>query len=161
MPNWIEGTIKIRGKSEDLKRFFTECLEPSVFFDEKPTRPLEDFVKCDFGKYNEVTISGEPHITGTRRAFIQNCDVFWEDEKSISTLAMPLKQAWSFSSRDNDLINWSNISKECNIDIRLFGFECGVEFCEEVEIIKGEITIHNVIEFDDWTWECPMPNMGG
>ena len=159
MPNWIEGTIKIRGNSEDLKRFFTEYLEPSVSFDEEVTQPLSEFVNCEFGTYNYVTITGEPHIKGTRRAFIQNCDVYWDE--CHSTLVMPIRQAWSFTPYDKSMKLWSDISKNCDIDIRLYGFECGLQFCQEIEIIKGEVTIQNVIEYDDWTWECPMPNMGG
>ena len=29
MPNWIEGTMKLRGKRQDIRRFFLEGLEPS------------------------------------------------------------------------------------------------------------------------------------
>ena len=29
MPNWIEGTMKLRGKREDIRRFFLEGLDPS------------------------------------------------------------------------------------------------------------------------------------
>ena len=29
MPNWIEGTMKLRGKRENIRRFFLEGLDPS------------------------------------------------------------------------------------------------------------------------------------
>lgn len=28
-------------------------------------------------------------------------------------------------------------------------------------IIGGEVIFNNTIEYDDWKWECPMPNLGG
>jgi hypothetical protein len=36
-----------------------------------------------------------------------------------------------------------------------------MEFCQEVEIIGGEVIFDNTIKYDDWKWECPMPNLGG
>lgn len=35
MPNWIEGTMKLRGKQEDIKRFFREGLDQSDWPDPK------------------------------------------------------------------------------------------------------------------------------
>lgn len=32
MPNWCEGTLKIRGKQKDVKRFVLEGLRPVDFF---------------------------------------------------------------------------------------------------------------------------------
>lgn len=146
MPNWIEGTIKFRGNSENLKRFFAEGLEPSTL--------------CfEHDQWNEVSIKDETHIKGTQKAFIQNCEVFWKE--TYSTISMPIKQAWSFAASDNELDAWAEISKIYGLDIRLYGFECGMEFCEEVEIINGEITMRKKIEYDDWVWECPMPSLGG
>ena len=159
MPNWIEGTIKLRGKSEDLRRFFIEGLDQSVWF-EKDVRPMTDFVRCDFSDgWSDVSITNEPHIRGTRRAFLGDTIVYWE--KDYETIAMPIKQAWAFFGNENDIAVWTNISKKFNLDIRLYGFECGMEFCEEIEIIKGEVTINNEIKYDDWVWECPMPILGG
>ena len=158
MPNWIEGTIKLRGQSEDLKRFFKEGLEPSSYFGK--VNSIENSVKCDFdGEWCEVEIENEPHIVGTRRAFIKDVCVFWEE--SYATIAMPIKQAWAFFGSEWDKDNWVNISNKFNLDIRLYGFERGMEFCEEVEIIKGEVTIDDEIKYDDWVWECPMPYLGG
>lgn len=166
MPNWIEGTLKLRGNSEDLKRFFAEGLEPSTDHGEELDKnvTLEDFVKwkhyacCDI--CDDIEIHNQPHIIGTRRAFIYDCDVCWVGSNDeIDTICMPFKQAWSFSA--TGLEQWEDISKKFNLDIRLYGFESGMEFCEEVEIIKGKTTLHNVIKYNDWYWECPMPLMGG
>jgi len=153
MPNWIEGTLKLRGKSEDLKRFFTEGLEPSTFCGE--VEPFDTFVKFNFSDdYCCVDFYKQPHIKGTRRAFITGDCVEWH--KGYDTTAVEVKQAWNFEPEQ-----FAEISKKYNLDIRLYGFEMGMEFCQEIEIIGGEVTRNNVIEYEDWIWECPMPNLGG
>lgn len=43
MPNWIEGTIKLRGTYEDLKRFVNEGLEPMSIMG-KPIGTKEDLI---------------------------------------------------------------------------------------------------------------------
>lgn len=156
MPNWIEGTLKLRGPSEGLKKFFTEYLDPSQFLGE--VRTIDEFIKFDFDDERQeydVTIKNEPHIKGSRRAFLGEDDyVYWEGAQA--TIALTIKQAWVF-----DVEPFKAISKECGLDVRLFGFECGQQFCQEVEIIGGEVIFDNTIEYDDWKWECPMPNLGG
>ena len=154
MPNWIEGTLKLRGQSEDLKRFFKEGVAQSEWFDDDK-HSIEDYVQTDFdGAYCEVTLKNDPWIKGTRRAFIESEYVTWNE--SFATIAVDVKQAWHF-----DVDSFAEISKKFNLDIRLYGFECGMEFCQEIEILKGKITINREITYGDWVWECPMPNMGG
>lgn len=154
MPNWIEGTIKLRGKHENLYRFIKQGLEPSAWlsFDVEEKRPIEDFVEIN--DYDEIIIRNEPHIKGTRRAFIQDSDTYFDEDYNL--IILPIKQAWCF-----DAESFAKLSKEFDIDIRLYGFECGMEFCQEIEIINGQVTINKEIEYSDYQWECPMPLMGG
>ncbi len=166
MPNWIEGSLKLRGNSEDLKRFFKEGVDcPAeavyIFGDLKPEiKPISAYIECDFDKgYNFVTIKNEPHIRNTRRAFIQDCYVEWEEK--YSTVHMPIKQAWAFIACDEDRQRWEEISAQYRLDIRLYGFERGMEFCEEVEIVDGKVVKDSEIKYADWAWECPMPGLGG
>lgn len=154
MPNWIVGTLKLRGQSEDLKRFFNDGVGQSSWH-EDDKRPIEDFVQTYFdGECCEVTLKNEPWIKGTRRAFIESSYVYWDE--SFATIAIEVKQAWGFNAEA-----FAEISKKFNLDVRLYGFESGMEFCQEIEILKGKITVNNTITYDDWTWECPMPLLGG
>lgn len=154
MPNWIEGTLKLRGNSEDLKRFFDNAIQPCHSYNPN-LQKREDFITCRYGELNEVIIKEDAWIENTRRAFVnKDCYVYWE--KKYETVCIPIRQAWAFVAE-----NWQEISEQYNLDVRLYGFECGMEFCQEVEIIDGEITINDEIRYDDWDWECPMPRMGG
>ncbi|MEW4071696.1 hypothetical protein [Bacillus cereus] len=53
------------------------------------------------------------------------------------------------------------MSKEYNVDIKIYIFGRGMEFNQDVEIYKGEIIKNVEIEFDDYMWECINPNIGG
>ncbi|MGR5995465.1 hypothetical protein ACT7C9_25025 [Bacillus cereus] len=55
----------------------------------------------------------------------------------------------------------ATLSKEYNVDIKIYAFEKGMEFNQDVEIHKGEIIKNVEIEFDNYMWECINPNMGG
>ena len=147
MANWIEGTLKLRGRDEDLLRFFNEGLEPSE------GSPFDTLAEEKDGFYT-VTVSFEPHIIGTHRAFIGDCWECWGDGKHVA--AVPIRQAWGFFAEE-----WIEISKRYHLDVRLYGFERGMEFSQEVEVINGVVTKDEEKKYDDWTWECPMPRLGG
>lgn len=159
MPNWIEGTMKLRGKREDITRFFREGLEPSNW--PRPEDRENQVVENGDDKYLDFSFRNEPHIIGTRRAFITDSGV--EMEKDEGIVCVDIKQAWSFNatSDSSDIKEWKSISDKYNIDIRLFGIECGIEFTQEIIIIRGKEVIENVKQYEDWKWECPFPNMGG
>ena len=161
MPNWIEGTMKLRGKREDIKRFLDNELEASSYLGEQV--PLEKQVECDSdASYFEYTFTDEPHIKRTRRAFITSNYLYMDADEG--TACVNIKQAWSFSVKqdDSDLDIWMDNAHKYNIDIKLYGIECGMEFCQEVIALKdSDKVIHNVIQYADWEWECPFPNMGG
>lgn len=59
------------------------------------------------------------------------------------------------------------LADKYNVDIRLYGIECGMAFVQEVIVHhghdseKGRIVLNNCIQFEDWAWECPFPDMGG
>ena len=53
------------------------------------------------------------------------------------------------------------VLKKYGLDFRFYGYECGMEFNQEIEVVNGETTIDREIRFDDYFWECPDPTLGG
>lgn len=146
MPNWIEGTLKIRGKQENVKRFLLEGTEPCY---NNENGVVEDAL-C-------IKANDNVWVKGTRRAFIDPFVLYFDDyDEEYNTYCVPVRQAWYFSADD-----WEKVAYKYEVDLRLYGFEQGMQFCQEVEVIDGEITIDEQYKFDDWDWECPMPRMGG
>ena len=156
MPNWIKGTMKLRGKREDIARFFREGLDASDH------HKLEDQVKDDSEEdYLCFHFVNDPHIAGTRRAFID--DDYVEMYDDIGVACVDIKQACAFDagSETEDLKKWKNISEKYNVDIRLYGIECGMQFTQEIIIVRGRKPIVNEKQYENWDWDCPFPNMGG
>lgn len=56
-----------------------------------------------------------------------------------------------------------SINKYCwyDIDIKIYAFEAGMEFNQDIEIIKGKIIKDDEIKFENYQWECIEPNLGG
>lgn len=153
MPNWIKGTMKLRGKREDIRQFFNEGLDASGY------NNVDDQVKDDSGAdYLFFNFWAEPHIKDTRRAFVTGDYVEMYGDQGVA--CVDVKQAWTFS-HEEDLNVWQEISEKYNVDIKLFGIEQGQESTEEVIIIRGCKPIVNKKQYEDWDWDCPFPRMGG
>ncbi|HHT7076098.1 TPA: hypothetical protein ACTZ2G_000526 [Bacillus cereus] len=157
MPNWCEGTFKVRGTKEDVRKFLLEALTPipNGFFEQTPA---EKIVEED--EY-EILIKSENafHIKGTHRNFIEsNIQHYFEDDEDKLEICVleDYKAAWGI-----DAAPLAILSKEYNVDIKIYAFEKGMEFNQDVEIHKGEIIKNVEIEFADYMWECINPNMGG
>ena len=166
MPNWIEGTMKLRGKISDIKRFIDEGICGYDFIGETKS-PKSDYIKdSSYGEDElDYEIFNNPHVEGTRRMFIRDSHIWMNKPEGVC--CFNIKQAWSFTSCDADEENLKALADKYNVDIRLFGIEQGMEFIQEVIVHhgndseKGKIVLNNCIQFEDWDWECPFPEMGG
>ena len=148
MPNWAEGTIKLRGKSENIAAALKEMLS-------NDTVTLED--KWDGALLIFNTTATYFYINGTRRAFInqKQIDVWFEEEFCIVELDNFI-QAWSAIPE-----NYQEISKKYDVDIKIFTFEQGFQFTQEIEIVDGEITKNETRKYDDYQWDVPFSKLGG
>lgn len=166
MPNWIEGTMKLRGKMSDIKRFIDEGI-CSYNFTGEIKKPKSDYIKDSSYDDTELDyhIFNEPHVEGTRRMFIRDSHIWMNKPEGVC--CFNIKQAWSFTAHGSDDEDLKTLADKYNVDIRLFGIECGMEFIQEVIVHhghdseKGKIVLNNCIQFEDWEWECPFPDMGG
>lgn len=151
MPNWCVGTLRVRGKSENLKNFVLKGLKPVDFLGNECS-------KIELDEFGYATSDGMCWIEGTRRGFVNDLDVSFEDyeDDSIHTIALDVKFAWGISA--DDLLK---ICKNYNVDMKIHGFEKGMQFNQIVEIIDGKILKDEELHFEDYRWECICPNMGG
>lgn len=149
MPNWAKGSLKLRGKSENIASALNEML-------------LSDTVTLD--EYDGILLrfnNTAPYfyINGTRRAFVdqKQIEVWLELEKEFCIVELDnFEQAWSATPE-----NYQEISSKFDVDIKIFTFECGMEFTQEIEISKGKIIKNVCNEYDDYQWEVPFSNLGG
>ena len=150
MPNWAKGTLKLRGKTENIVSALKEMLldNQSVTLEEEYEGTLLTF----------KTENDYFYINGTRRAFISGKDIeIWLDDDFVIIELEDFKQAWAASAD-----NYTEISSKFDVDIKIFTFEMGMEFTQEIQISKGEI-IQNIVNenFTDYSWDVPFSRLGG
>ncbi|KYD03467.1 hypothetical protein B4102_3385 [Heyndrickxia sporothermodurans] len=158
MPNWCEGTMKVRGTKDNLVKFLKNGFAPvSWLGSEKEMQVSEDdysvSIKCDDKLHGF-------HVRGTHRNFVEtNCIEFefWDEDKETHVMLLEnYKAAWGIEAE-----SLSNLSKEYDLDFKIYAFERGMEFNQDIEIVKGEIVKDDEIQFDDYEWECISPGVGG
>ena len=78
-----------------------------------------------------------------------------EDDETF-TATLDAKFAWAA-----DAEKLSALCKKYSIDMKLYAFEKGMEFNQDILIVDGEILRDNVVRFEDYEWECICPALGG
>ena len=174
MPNWIEGSLKIRGSYNDILNFFNNGIQlyretrPPIEEDreDEPVDKLEWLSIIETGEKGKrycscaigIMTPERVYIEGTKRAFIKGCQDFWFTEEEGTPIVVPIEieEAWGFHPE-----RWVEVAKRYGIDIHLWGLECGMRFGQDIEIINGEIVKNEEFKYKDWLWECPFPWMGG
>ena len=174
MPNWAEGTIKVRGTKNQIIDYLKNVFEGSDFWgnDMKIEITSDD---------NSIIIRGLDELTnpktagpiipqnpqfhafyfkGANRAFTESENNilafgFFEDAEAIEIIEMPFKQAWSVEADE-----FVKLSKKYCVDLKIFVFESGREFTQEVEIIKGKITRNKTIKYENYQWDVPFNSLG-
>lgn len=169
MPNWCEGKLKVRGKKENIMKWLSECVavwNPDV----EKGKPLYEALifKKDVNGISiaydaeldelHIAVKQDAYIEGTRRNFVKKYENDFsfgaKDGKDI--IVLPVKAAWALESEP-----YEELSKKYGLDFRFYGYECGMEFNQEIEVVDGETTIDQEIQYDDYYWECPDPMLGG
>lgn len=155
MPNWCSGKLKIRGTRSDLIKFLENAIGPIDFVFEK--RKCEIDIDKDFDDMLEVVVKTTGHLESTRRGFIEPSEGYvYFDNDSKSTLCLDYQQAWGFNANE-----FVTLSKKYNVDFKILGFESGMEFNHDLEVVDGVVVKSVEIKFDDYNWECVDPTLGG
>lgn len=176
MPNWMEGSLKLRGNSENILRFFKEGLTSYVGhwtenneYENIPVEKEKWLEIIDNGNDTEVYLnpvdSAWIHVDNTKRAFIDGrYSIIFNNVPKNAIAVTDIRQAWDFRTDE-----WVEIANRFQVDIMLYGIESGIGFMHEVFIgyngdLKREIIKNKTISFSDYEafkWNCPFPWMGG
>ena len=151
MPNWSKGCLKVRAQAANVKKFVLEGLQPVDFFGNA-------LPKLELSDLGEVDTDKDCWIEGTTRGFVENMYAdfsFVEDDETFTAL-LDAKFAWAV---DADELLAS--CKKYDVDMKLYAFEKGMGFNQDILIVDGEIRRDCRIEFEDYNWECICPTVGG
>lgn len=151
MPNWCEGTLKVRGKVKDIKKFVVEGLKPVNLFG-------TTLGALEFDEFDCVSSKSDCYIENTYRGFVENLyvEIYEEDDEDDDVIFFDVKFAWDVNAKE-----LLKLCKKYKVDMKIYAFERGAEFNRDIEIIDGEIIKDEEIQFDDYRWECICPSMGG
>lgn len=157
MPNWCVGTLKIRGKFDDIVRFFKEGCE--ILCPGTVNMYLDDYELCIKGVNGTNSVL---YLKGSHRHFIDlnydsiYCELEVTDKNGRCYTSCMLKAAWGI-----DAGTLLDACKQYGLDMKILGFERGMEFNQNIEIVDGKIVRDEEIKYDDYFWECPCPDLGG
>lgn len=151
MPNWSEGCLKVRGKAANVKKFVLEGLQPVDFFGNA-------LPKLELSDLGEVDTDKDCWIEGTDKGFVENlyADFSFVEDDEIFTAVLDAKFAWAADA--DELLA---LCKKYDVDMKLYAFEKGMGFNQDILIVKGEIINNLTIKFEDYNWECICPTVGG
>ncbi len=161
MPNWCVGDLKVRGKYGKIKEFLTEeffILGGRLL--NRSTEPVK--INEQFGIEIDVGVQGM-WLKKTRSFIAEDVDVWidFEDEENKSDKEITVNLGMYRSAWGLEINRLVELSAQYGIDIKIYAYECGMEFNVDFEVHKGEIIKMDEITFDDYEWECPNARLGG
>lgn len=162
MPNWCEGSIKIRGKKDNVEKFLTEGVNRYSWdfkTNESIRLPKDSCVNInEQDSYKEIDV-WDAYIEGTRRAFIDELHAYIEPKDDEVCVVGAFRQAWCI-----DADSFDELKNKWDVDFRLYGVDCGMGFSQEVIAVRGGSVV-NISDdyggYDNFVWECPLPRLGG
>ena len=178
MPNWCQGSLKVRGKRKDVRKFFTEGVNVYEHFTKDDEHvevlvPKDDWLYIDLDASDESEYiyynpnagcySNSVYIEETNRAFIDDDNdpiiIPVTDDDCEVVVYAPIKQAWDFRIDD-----WAKLSGFTQLHFKLYGIEKGGGFVHSIDVDNGQVLEDKTTSFesdDDFIWNCPFPWMGG
>lgn len=157
MPNWCVGTLKIRGKFDNIVRFFKDGCE--IIRPGSVNMDIDDYGLCIEGVDGNYPAL---YLKESRRHFIDlsydsiYCGSDVTDKNGLCYTSCRLQAAWGI-----DAGTLLSTCKQYNLDMKILGFERGMEFNQNIEIVDGKIVRDEEIKYADYFWECPCPDLGG
>ena len=151
MPNWSKGCLKVRGKAANVKKFVLEGLQPVDFFGNA-------LPKLELSDLGDVDTDKDCWIEGTTRGFVENlyADFSFVEDDETFTATLDAKFAWAADAEE-----LLASCKKYSVNMKLYAFEKGMGFNQDILIVDGEIRRDCRIEFEDYNWECICPTVGG
>lgn len=163
MPNWVEGTFRIRGPKENVLKFAAEGLSAVAYNGPITVKRYEEDDGVIHFDFMDAKLGGPPdmlYIEGTKRHFLDDIsygiDVYENNEGEYQLVA-PFQAAWSIN-----LDNLEAIADKYGVDVKANGYELGFQFEQIIEINRsGKVLAAKKIKYNNYGWECAMPLLGG
>ena len=165
MPNWAVGTMKLRGKKENVDKFLHEELKMVTWDqdDNEETRPVkfgnaddpDEFLMEEPGGHSCIWINGSHRnfidFEESRECLAGYSYGYYGDMAEIPIhyfadrneddpevlIVLPFKAAWSLNEESRDL--YSKFSEKYGITIRIYVVEQGWGFFQTLTVNNGNV----------------------
>lgn len=155
MPNWCQGTLKVRGEYDNLKAFLENALKECAYGGEPPKEPLIEIT--EYENETSVIIRRMSYLEGTYRGFVEgDTEVFIDRKPGSQIVLLEAMFAWSIKTED-----LQHLSQKYGVDLKITAFEQGMQFERDIEIAQGHTLIDVERRYKDYVWMCPCPMKGG
>lgn len=151
MPNWSKGCLKVRGKAANVKKFILEVLKPADFSG-------YEFHKLELSDVGDVETNKDCWIEGTTRGYVENLYIDFSGYEDHETFTATLDAKFAWAADADELLA---LCKKYSVNMKLYAFEKGAEFNQDILIVGGIVLRDFVIKFEDYNWECICPTLGG
>ena len=157
MPNWCEGSLRIRGKKYNIRNFLKNEIVCTNYEENAKKPEIEE--SDEYLVLRSTT--NDFYIKNTYRNFIftnqiEACFDNYEDDEDCIINIDCFNSAWALRSD-----GWADHATKYNLDFRMFGYEQGMQFSQIMTILKDGTVKEETQHYNDWYWDCPFPNMGG
>ena len=155
MPNWCQGTLKVRGEYDNLKSFLENALDECRYYGEPPEGPLLEVAETP--EYADITLRRMAHLKNTSRGFVEeDTDILLEKKTEKQIIFLAAQFAWDIKTEE-----LQRLSQEYGVDLKITAFEQGAQFEQDIEIVQGFIVLDSTKKYQDYEWMCPCPTVGG
>lgn len=154
MPNWCQGTLKVRGEYDNLKGFLENALEECRYYGNPPEGLLVE--AAEMPEYTDITLCRMAYLKGTTRGFVDNAYFLLEKKAGKQIIFLESKFAWDIKTEE-----LQRLSQEYGVDLKITAFEQGVQFERDIEIVQGFVCLDSTKKYQDYAWMCPCPTVGG
>ena len=155
MPNWCQGTLKVRGEYDNLKAFLENALEECGYYGNPPEGPLLEVEEMP--EYVDITLCRMAHLKDTSRGFVEESTyIFLEKKDGKQIIFLAAQFAWDIKTEE-----LQRLSQEYDVDLKITAFEQGGQFERDVEIVQGFTVLDSAKQYQDYEWMCPCPTVGG
>lgn len=155
MPNWCQGTLKVRGEYDNLKAFLENALDECSYYGNPPEGPLLEVAETP--EYADITLRRMAHLKNTSRGFVEeDTDILLEKKTEKQIIFLAAQFAWDIKTEE-----LQRLSQEYGVDLKITAFEQGVQFERDIEIVQGFVCLDSTKKYQDYAWMCPCPTVGG